>query len=78
MGLTTKHTKDTKMKIIKSGNTNCAIWWEGMNLSCPNCGRIVQLERNDDNLAEWTWCEANRVAVYCPNCREVTMKAIRP
>lgn len=58
------------MKVIVEGNINARAWWVGRKAMCDGCGRVVELERGDDDRADWFWNHsANEVRVDCPTCK---------
>ncbi len=63
------------MKIIKEGSAQIGKWWVGLILTCPTCGRVVELEEGDDMMADWEPTEPNQVKIYCDNCRDVGFTA---
>lgn len=58
------------MKIIKVSNPDWKIWWVGRTVECDECGRIVELQKNDDSSALWDCCEYpfERISFKCAIC----------
>ena len=56
------------MKILNAGDPKIGPWWAGQRVECKHCGREVELERDDVNLATWVQYGRDDAAVECGNC----------
>ena len=67
----------TNMKILNEGNKQVAHWWHGVVLTCPTCGRKVELEAQDCHSMYWMHADPHGVSVACEMCSD-TMHAKSP
>jgi hypothetical protein len=67
------------MKILFEGCWSIGQWWVGRQAICPNCGRIVRLEKGDEKSPLWAG-SSSEVRVDCEMCGGfcVLTKEIQP
>ena len=59
------------MKIIKD-NKNWKLWWIGIQVTCSECGRIVELDDGDQNAYWWMVTnKRDRICIMCCECRQI-------
>jgi len=57
------------MKVIDEGSGGWKPWWLGQRMTCRECGRVVELERNDDALVNrMPEADKSRVTIACQRC----------
>jgi RNase P subunit RPR2 len=60
------------MKVIEEGRQDWQPWWIGKRLECKECGRVVELEPNDDVQPNWIdKADYDRVVITCEKCGHV-------
>lgn len=56
------------VRIIKAGNKDVIEWWIGKQVTCANCGQVMEFERGDLDLAT-TLISSESASVFC-DCGE--------
>lgn len=56
------------MKVIRSGKERMRKWWIGKRIECTCCGRIVELEENDEASPYWRPMFDDSVMIECAKC----------
>lgn len=69
------------MKIIKEGIVpldQTRSWWWGMQMTCPKCGQVMELEEGDNPkiLIERSMNGRRVISVICPKCNTVIVAPI--
>lgn len=59
------------MKLLRKGQEKQGQWWVGRAITCPRCGQMVELEKDDDHGCQFFLGHTHEVVrIACANCGE--------
>ncbi|MFA5430083.1 MAG: hypothetical protein WC329_02870 [Candidatus Omnitrophota bacterium] len=61
------------MKVIRKANANWRPWWVGKQITCEECGQIVELEDGDENMVNVRCTIDGDITIRCESCGTTIM-----